>query len=119
MLRGQTWIIHGSAVGHAKKYLPGSFDRPSRNPAEKINSGYKAQEYLTWIYGLCPALLYGVLLQMCVLPHISLTLAFIYCYYKLDIGHIFASLYIASEFSISAVFCDLSWLKSGPCYNHT
>jgi hypothetical protein len=41
--------------------LPGSFDRPPRNPAEKINSGYKAQEYLQYIYGLGPALFYDVL----------------------------------------------------------
>src|ERR1700722_8189035 len=31
------------------------------NPAEKIFSGYKAIEYLVYIFGLCPALLYGVL----------------------------------------------------------
>jgi|ERR1700722_20069311 len=32
-----------------------------RNPAEKISSGYKAIEYLVYIFFLCPALLYGVL----------------------------------------------------------
>ncbi|KAG6888033.1 hypothetical protein C0992_009848 [Termitomyces sp. T32_za158] len=42
-------------------YLPGSFDRPPRNPAEKINSGYKAWEYLLYIFGLAPGLLYRVL----------------------------------------------------------
>ncbi|ETW76855.1 hypothetical protein HETIRDRAFT_125856 [Heterobasidion irregulare TC 32-1] len=55
------WQIHGKAVAAATPYLPGIFDRPPRNPAEKINSGYKAVEFLTWIYGLAPALLHGVL----------------------------------------------------------
>ncbi|KAJ6528077.1 hypothetical protein B0H19DRAFT_1195027 [Mycena capillaripes] len=39
--------------------IPGSFDRPPRNPAEKINSGYKAWERLLYVYGAGPALLYG------------------------------------------------------------
>ncbi|KAF9471629.1 hypothetical protein BDN70DRAFT_975534 [Pholiota conissans] len=38
-------------------YLPGSFDRPPRNPADKVNNSYKAWECLAWIYGLGPALL--------------------------------------------------------------
>lgn len=56
-----TWTKHGAAVAAAKHYLPGSFDRPPRDPAEKISSGYKCWEYLTWIYGLAPGLLYRVL----------------------------------------------------------
>ena len=36
-------------------------DRPPRNPAKKISSGYKAWEYLLYIYGLGPALFYNVL----------------------------------------------------------
>ncbi|KAJ7718852.1 hypothetical protein B0H14DRAFT_2198477, partial [Mycena olivaceomarginata] len=42
-------------------YMPVSFDTPPRNPAEKINTGYKAQEYLLYLFGLAPALLFGVL----------------------------------------------------------
>ncbi|KAI0279594.1 hypothetical protein BC826DRAFT_925959, partial [Russula brevipes] len=42
-------------------YFPGSFDRPPRNPAEKINSGYKAWECLLYLYGLGPALFHGIL----------------------------------------------------------
>ena len=34
---------------------------PPRNPAEKISSGYKAWEFLMYIYGLGPAMFYGVL----------------------------------------------------------
>ncbi|OBZ74776.1 hypothetical protein A0H81_05489 [Grifola frondosa] len=55
------WAIHGQEVAMATPYLPGSFDRPPRNPVEKINSGYKAIEFLNWVYGLAPALLYGIL----------------------------------------------------------
>lgn len=61
LLRGQTWIDHGKAVASITPYLPGSFDRPPRNPAEKINSGYKAWEFLMYIFGLGPGLLYHIL----------------------------------------------------------
>ncbi|THH16725.1 hypothetical protein EUX98_g9255 [Antrodiella citrinella] len=60
-LVGDEWTDHGARVAQARQNLPGSFDHPPRNPAEKINSGYKCWEYLHWIYGLAPALLYGVL----------------------------------------------------------
>ncbi|KAF9472692.1 hypothetical protein BDN70DRAFT_909069 [Pholiota conissans] len=43
-LTGDVWIEHGQR----------SFDHLLRNPADKINSGYKAWEYLTRIYGLGP-----------------------------------------------------------------
>ena len=42
-------------------YVPGSFDRPPRNPAEKLNSGYKAWEHLMYHYGLGPPMFYGIL----------------------------------------------------------
>lgn len=61
VLKGDTWKIHGKAVADATPYLPGSFDRPPRNPAEKISSGYKAWEYLVYIFVLGPALLHGIL----------------------------------------------------------
>ncbi|KAG6876752.1 hypothetical protein C0992_011882 [Termitomyces sp. T32_za158] len=61
VLQGDVWNIHGQDVARCTPYLPGSFDRPPRNPAEKINSGYKAWEYLLYIFGLAPGLLYGVL----------------------------------------------------------
>ncbi|KAI1783778.1 hypothetical protein LXA43DRAFT_976981 [Ganoderma leucocontextum] len=48
-------------VAAARHYLPGSFDRPPRNPADKISSGYKCWEFLNWFYGLAPAMLYGKL----------------------------------------------------------
>ncbi|KAJ3547513.1 hypothetical protein NMY22_g1612 [Coprinellus aureogranulatus] len=55
------WKSHGRDVAAAQPYLPGSFGRPPRNPAEKINSGYKAWEFLLYIFGLGPGLLYGIL----------------------------------------------------------
>ncbi|KAA1466965.1 hypothetical protein DENSPDRAFT_766810, partial [Dentipellis sp. KUC8613] len=61
VLRRQVWIDHGKAVGAARSYLPGSFDRPPRNPADKISSGYKAWEFLTYVFGYCPAMLCGIL----------------------------------------------------------
>ena len=61
VLRGDTWTHHGKAVANATPYLPGSFDRPPRNPAEKISSGYKAWEFLTYVYGLGPGLFYNLL----------------------------------------------------------
>lgn len=61
VLRGPTWVAHGRQVASATPHLPGSFDRPPRNPAEKISSGYKAWEFLLYLFGLGPALLYNVL----------------------------------------------------------
>ena len=60
-LKGRTWQDHGRQVAAATPYLPGSFDRPPRNPAEKISSGYKAWEFLLYLYGLGPGLFYGIL----------------------------------------------------------
>ena len=57
----ETWEAHGKEVENALPYLPGSFDHPPRNPAEKISSGYKAWEFLTWIFGMGPVLLEGIL----------------------------------------------------------
>ena len=61
VLTGDVWVKHGKAVAEAARYLPTSFGRPPRNPQEKVSSGYKAWEFLNYIYGLCPGLLYGVL----------------------------------------------------------
>ncbi|KAG1743286.1 uncharacterized protein EDB91DRAFT_1081219 [Suillus paluster] len=55
------WQDHGKAVVDTTPYLPGSFDHPPCNPTQKINSGYKAWEFLLCLFGLGPAILYGVL----------------------------------------------------------
>jgi hypothetical protein len=58
------WQTHGASVAHAGLYLPVCLEsRAPRNPTEKISSGYKAVEYLVYIFGLCPALLYHLLPQ--------------------------------------------------------
>jgi hypothetical protein len=61
VLSGRTWKEHGMQVAQCTPYLPGSFDRPPCNPAEKSNSGYKAWEWLLYLYGLGLALFYDVL----------------------------------------------------------
>lgn len=61
VLKGAVWEAHGRDVAAATPYLPGSFDRPPRNPAEKISSGYKAWEFLLYFYGLGPGVFYNVL----------------------------------------------------------
>ena len=61
VLVGHVWVRHGKAVADAGNYLPTSFGRIPRNPQEKISSGYKASELLVYLYGLGPAVLYGVL----------------------------------------------------------
>jgi hypothetical protein len=56
------WKAHGASVAGVGLYLPVCLEsRVPRNPAEKISSGYKAVEYLVYIFGLCPALLYHLL----------------------------------------------------------
>ena len=56
------WQAHGASVAGAALYIPVCLEsRVPRNPAEKISSGYKAVEYLVYIFGLCPALLYRLL----------------------------------------------------------
>ncbi|EMD38711.1 hypothetical protein CERSUDRAFT_48348 [Gelatoporia subvermispora B] len=61
VLQGDVWQTHGDVVTQATPYLPGSFDRPPRNPCEKISSGYKAWEFLLYFYALGPAIFRGVL----------------------------------------------------------
>ncbi|EDR02847.1 uncharacterized protein LACBIDRAFT_307986 [Laccaria bicolor S238N-H82] len=44
VLNSDAWKFHGAAVESCKPFIPGSYDRPPRNIAEKISSGYKAKE---------------------------------------------------------------------------
>ncbi|KAG6830291.1 hypothetical protein H0H92_001369 [Tricholoma furcatifolium] len=64
VLTKKTWDAHGATVGRASKYLPSSFDRAPRNIAEKINSGYKAWEFVMYLFGLAPALLSDILPEL-------------------------------------------------------
>ncbi|EPQ50059.1 hypothetical protein GLOTRDRAFT_51086 [Gloeophyllum trabeum ATCC 11539] len=61
VLRGDVWINHGATVASCRPYLPTSFGRAPRNPAEKISSGYKAIKYMNYIYALGPGVFYDVL----------------------------------------------------------
>jgi len=66
------------SVAAVLPYLPGSFDRPPRNPAEKINSGYKAWEFVTGSMGMVqhccmtsPLHVLSKLLQLFVFAYLS------------------------------------------------
>ena len=61
VLTGDTWERHGEFVSNIAKHLPTSFGRTPRNPQEKISSGYKAWEFLNYIYGEGPGVFYGIL----------------------------------------------------------
>ena len=61
VLTGDVWETHGEAVARAAKYLPTSFGRTPRNPQEKISSGYKAWEFLYYLYGEGPGIFFDVL----------------------------------------------------------
>jgi hypothetical protein len=55
------WSAHGLWIEYAARYLPPSFERTPRNPAEKWNTGYKTWEALLWFWSLAPGFLHGVL----------------------------------------------------------
>ncbi|KAG6914498.1 hypothetical protein DXG01_016921 [Tephrocybe rancida] len=57
----EKWQIHGSDIAHATPYLPGSFNRAPRNPAEKMSSGYKAWEFLLYTIAIGPGYFFGLL----------------------------------------------------------
>jgi hypothetical protein len=53
---GALWDAHGKTVERAVLYLLSCFRRAPRNPAKKLNSGYKAWEFQQYLYGLGPTL---------------------------------------------------------------
>jgi hypothetical protein len=61
VLKGGVWEAHGKTVALATSFLPSSFERAPRNPAEKINSSYKAWEFLLYLFALGPALFRPIL----------------------------------------------------------
>jgi hypothetical protein len=61
VLVGKVWQAHRKTVAMATPFIPSSFGRAPRNPAEKINSGYKAWEFQVYLLGLGPALLRHIL----------------------------------------------------------
>ncbi|KAJ3502501.1 hypothetical protein NMY22_g18562 [Coprinellus aureogranulatus] len=61
VLTGDVWIEHGQHVESLHPYLISSIKQPPRNIEKKISSGYKAQEWLIYVFGYCPAILHGLL----------------------------------------------------------
>jgi hypothetical protein len=61
VLIGKVWLAHGKTVALVTQFIPSSFGRAPRNPAEKINSGYKAWEFQIYLIGLSPALFRHIL----------------------------------------------------------
>ncbi|KAI0704476.1 hypothetical protein C8T65DRAFT_578151 [Cerioporus squamosus] len=57
----EMWLEHGVLVEEASRYIPGSFGRCPRNIAKKMNSGYKAWEFMYYFYGYLPGLLWAVM----------------------------------------------------------
>jgi len=55
------WKAHGERVAASVINIPGVFGQPPCNPAEKINSGYKAWEYHLYLWGLGPGLFRDIL----------------------------------------------------------
>ena len=55
------WISHGDTVVTWVVFIPSSFGCAPRNPAKKINSGYKAWEFEIYIYGIGPTLFRHIL----------------------------------------------------------
>ena len=51
----EVWQAHGKLVASTQPYFPSSFDWPPRNPAKKINSGFKACEYMLYFWAIGPA----------------------------------------------------------------
>ncbi|KIL55197.1 hypothetical protein M378DRAFT_91264 [Amanita muscaria Koide BX008] len=52
----ETWKSHGALVASMKPFLPSTFEHAPRNPAEKVNSGYKAWEFLVYFWVIGPAI---------------------------------------------------------------
>ncbi|KZV85657.1 hypothetical protein EXIGLDRAFT_622775 [Exidia glandulosa HHB12029] len=55
------WTLHGEDVARSTLFIPSLFGNPPRNIAEKLNSGYKAWEFVLYLWRLGPGLLLGVL----------------------------------------------------------
>jgi hypothetical protein len=55
------WEAHGKVVASTHPYLPESFDRLPRDPSKKINSQYKASEFLLYFWALGPGLFCPIL----------------------------------------------------------
>ncbi len=53
----KVWDAHGAVVAEYSRYIPGSFGHTPRNIAQKITSGYKAEEWMLYMWVINPGLL--------------------------------------------------------------
>jgi len=58
VLTGDVWKQHSEEVAGCRPYVPGSFDWLPHNIMLKINSGYKAKQWQSYLSRLAPALLH-------------------------------------------------------------
>ncbi|KAI0742475.1 hypothetical protein C8Q80DRAFT_1109289 [Daedaleopsis nitida] len=61
VLQGEVWSDHGKRVARARSHLPGFLDRVPRDVSENINSGFKAVEWHTYLYGYLVSMLRHIL----------------------------------------------------------
>ncbi|KAG1831174.1 hypothetical protein F4604DRAFT_2023567 [Suillus subluteus] len=86
------WQAHGQSVADAAQHLPSSFDRKPRNPAQKINTGYKTWEFQMYIFGLGPALLYNIIPRQYWLNYCRLVRSFrLICQHSISIQELQAA----------------------------
>jgi hypothetical protein len=50
----ENWKVHGKWIGGLWPYYPGWYKQPAWNPAEKINTQWKAIKSLNYIFGAGP-----------------------------------------------------------------
>ncbi|KAG1744035.1 uncharacterized protein EDB91DRAFT_1236594 [Suillus paluster] len=72
-LTGNVWKDFGKAVAATTPHLLGFFDCPPRNPAEKINSGYKAREFAILLYGIGPLVLHNLIHAVRIISQYNIT----------------------------------------------
>ncbi|KAF5331223.1 hypothetical protein D9611_013085 [Ephemerocybe angulata] len=61
VLTGDVWERHGAIIELWRPYFAADFGHVPSNPVKYINSGYRAQEFLIYIYDLLPAILHTIL----------------------------------------------------------
>jgi hypothetical protein len=48
------WDAHGALIGRLQRWIPHWYGRSPRNPAKKVNTDFKAWEFMIYLYGLGP-----------------------------------------------------------------
>jgi hypothetical protein len=50
----ENWEAHGALIGSLQRWIPAWYGRSPRNPAKKVNTDFKAWEFMVYLYGLGP-----------------------------------------------------------------